>query len=164
MHGQPAMPGEAIISIHPKFAEAILAGNKSVELRRRIPALELNTRLWIYATRPIASIIGSVIVSGVHRATPDAIWMEFSDEAAIAKREFESYFNGTNEAIAIGLKTPSRTSPVHIDVLRSIWEGFHPPQVLYYVKPLFLKNLAEVTTQIPEPNNSFSSPCHGIGA
>jgi predicted transcriptional regulator len=137
------MPGDAIISIRPKFAEAILEGDKSVELRRRIPTLEMGTRLWIYATRPTAAIIGSVVVEKVQKGTPAKIWKIFAKEAAITKSEYELYFDGSHEAIAILLQSATRTSPVHIDVLRDIWEGFHPPQVLHFVPHRKIEKLSK---------------------
>src|SRR4051794_32919901 len=52
--GHVAEETDAIISIHPSYADAILAGEKTIELRRRIPNISQGARLWIYATRPIA--------------------------------------------------------------------------------------------------------------
>ena len=53
---------DAIISIHPDYADAIFAGKKTIELRRRIPEVPSGTRLWIYATRPTGAIIGFVTI------------------------------------------------------------------------------------------------------
>jgi predicted transcriptional regulator len=142
------MPSDAIISIRPKFAEAILAGQKSVELRRRIPSLEIGTRLWIYATRPTAAVIGSVVVEEVHRSSPAKIWKSFAKEAAITKSEYELYFEGSSEAVAILLQDAARTSPVHIDVLRDIWEGFHPPQVLHFVPTRKIETLSKFIASV----------------
>jgi predicted transcriptional regulator len=142
------MFNDAIISIRPRFAEAILTGQKSVELRRRVPDLCIGTRLWIYATRPMAAVIGSVIVSEVHKGTPATIWKDFSAVAAITKFEYESYFDGSSEAVAIELQDAERNNPIHIEVLRNIWEGFHPPQVLHFVAPKKIKKLSKLARHV----------------
>jgi predicted transcriptional regulator len=125
-----AKPGEAIISIRPNFVEAILSGSKTVELRRRIPPLEIGTRLWIYATRPIAAVLGSAIVDAIVRGTPKAVWETYSEQAAIDRDEFDSYFDGAREAIGISLAKVHRISPIDIRQLRQMRAGFHPPQVI----------------------------------
>jgi predicted transcriptional regulator len=122
--------GEAIISIHPKFAEAILAGTKTVELRRRIPPINVGTRLWIYATQPIGAVIGTATVEAIVRATPDVIWEMCVDRAEVSRIEFDRYFSGTSEAIGISLGATQKIEAIEIEKLR-IWRaGFHPPQVM----------------------------------
>ena len=81
---------EAIISIRPIFAEEILRKRKTVELRRRIPATKVGTRLWIYATRPVSSIIGIAKVSNIIRSDPAAIWSLYSALVGINRAEFRS--------------------------------------------------------------------------
>lgn len=140
-----AKPGDVIISIRPNFAEAILSGAKTVELRRRIPPIEIGTRLWIYATRPTAAVVGSAIVNAVIRGTPDSLWDTYSAQAAIKRDDYDRYFDGAKEAIGISLAMIVRVEPVHIAQLRQMREGFHPPQViakLSKVEAIFLKTLS----------------------
>lgn len=121
---------DAIISIHPTYADAILAGKKTIELRRRVPELPSGTRLWIYATRPTGAVIGFVTILNVARAHPTKIWKKHRNGAAIDYVSFKSYFNGAREAVAISLTAEQRVDPITIDQLREIRERFHPPQVL----------------------------------
>lgn len=125
-----AKTNEAIISIRPNFAEAILAGVKTVELRRRIPLVEVGTRLWIYATRPKGAIVGSAIVGGIIKSTPETVWNYCSEQAGISLEDFDRYFDGAKEAIAISLTFVHRVKPIEISQLRIMREGFHPPQVI----------------------------------
>jgi predicted transcriptional regulator len=129
-----AKRGEAIISIKPYFAEAILTGLKTVELRRRIPPLAVGTRLWIYATRPTAAVIGSAIVGSVARGTTASIWRAFSSNAYLSEDDFNAYFEGASEAIAISLLNIQRQRVVGIERLREMRPGFHPPQVIASLK------------------------------
>ena len=121
---------EAIISIKPQFAEAILDGSKTVELRRRIPRLKVGTRLWIYATMPTGAVIGCATVEGIAKGTPEDLWAAFSDRSGVSREIFDQYFSGTEQAIALQLTDIIRARPIQISQLKSIRAGFHPPQVI----------------------------------
>lgn len=121
---------EAIISIHQIYAEAILAGTKVVEFRRKLPEISQGARLWIYATRPIAAIVGFVTVLNIDRASPVTIWRKHRLSAGLDYSAFRTYFDGADEAIAVLLSAPRRISPIQLDKLAKVRRSFHPPQVL----------------------------------
>lgn len=122
---------DAIISIHPHHAYAILDGAKTIELRRRIPPLSVGTRLWIYATRPVGAVIGVATVERIVRDDPAQIWLEFGDQSGIDRADFDSYFDGSNVAIGLLLVDAKRNAEqVAIEQLRCLRHGFHPPQVM----------------------------------
>jgi predicted transcriptional regulator len=125
---------EALISIHPRHAHAILDGVKSIELRRRVPKLSVGARLWIYATRPLGAVIGTATVEQVVRGTPEDIWLRFGHQAGLMRSEYDTYFKGANEAIGLILVDVQRSLKcVGIEDLREIRRGFHPPQVLTWI-------------------------------
>ena len=121
---------DAIISIHPRYADAILNGDKTIELRRRIPRTAIGTRLWIYATRPLGAVVGSAIVSEVLRGSPKEIWKLCKADVSIARKDYDEYFEGAETAIGIVLTNVIRRQPIMIEQLREMKAGFHPPQVL----------------------------------
>jgi predicted transcriptional regulator len=121
---------DAIISIHPNYADAILAGKKTIELRRRIPELPSGTRLWIYATRPTGAVIGVATIQEVARAHPSAIWKKHRDGAGVDHASFKAYFHGTQQGVAILLEAVRHVGPITVHQLREIRDSFHPPQVL----------------------------------
>jgi predicted transcriptional regulator len=121
---------DAIISIHPCYADAILAGEKTIELRRRVPKLTSGSRLWIYATRPMGAVIGVVTIREVAKAAPSTIWRRHRSGAGVDHASFKAYFKGAHEAVAILLTAAERVSPITIEQLRKIRNRFHPPQVL----------------------------------
>lgn len=121
---------EAIISIKPQYAMAILSGEKTVELRRRIPPIEDGSRLWIYATRPTAAIIGSAILRRVVSQAPNELWALCKGNVAIDRSAYDSYFEGASEALGLYLSEVQQITPIHIDQLRNSFDGFHPPQVM----------------------------------
>ncbi len=121
---------EAIISIRPNFAEAILAGEKTVELRRRVPPIGVGTRLWIYATKPVGAVVGSASVKKLVRGTPDEVWEKCGERSGVNREVFDIYFDGAKWAIGLVLVNVHRRRPVPIEKLRLLRAGFHPPQVI----------------------------------
>jgi predicted transcriptional regulator len=130
MDGQVPDASDALISIHPGYANAILDGTKTIELRRRVPELANGTRLWIYATRPTAAVVGVATISDVNRAHPRTIWRKHRDGAGVDHASFMEYFQGAQEGVAILLAAVKGVGPITIEELRKIRDGFHPPQVL----------------------------------
>lgn len=124
---------DAIISIYPAHAHAILEGTKTIELRRRIPALSSGMRLWIYATRPTAAVVGVVTIEDVARARPATIWKQHRQGAGLDHASFKAYFAGTQEAVAILLSAARRVGPISMEQLRQVRDRFHPPQVLTHL-------------------------------
>jgi len=138
---------DAIISIHPYYADAILDGTKTIELRRRIPELANGTRLWIYATRPVAAVVGVVTITNVNRAHPRAIWRKHKNAAGVDHASFKEYFFGAQEAVAILLAAAKRVGPITIEQLREIRDSFHPPQVLVRLTDAEAKALRRLAKQ-----------------
>lgn len=120
----------ALISIRPNYAKSILDGIKKVELRRRVPSIDIGTRLWIYATRPQGEIVGSAIVESIIRGTPEEVWNMFMEDTGVSRSEFDSYFCGTTCALALVLSNVESCRPIGINRLRELFSGFHPPRVM----------------------------------
>ena len=125
-----ACDNNALISVKPNYAKAILSGEKTIELRRRIPAIDPGTRLWIYATRPTGAVVGVATVQRIVKGTPTEIWDQFMERTAVCRCTFEAYFAGTNCALGLVLAEIRSGIPVDIEQLREMREGFHPPRIL----------------------------------
>lgn len=121
---------EGLISIHGVHARRILDGTKTVEVRRRFPALPAGTRLWIYETQPVGAVTGYVTIDSVERSTPTALWRTHGDGTGIDRAAFEAYLEACAEAVAICLSEPCRIIPIAAARLRAMRERFHPPQVV----------------------------------
>ena len=126
---------DVLISIRPNYAEAILSGEKTVELRRRIPAINPGTHLWIYATRPLGAIVGSATVDDIIEGTPAQIWEDYMDRIGVGQCAYKKYFAGTDQALGLLLSDITRLRRIGIEQLREMREGFHPPQVLARLSP-----------------------------
>ncbi len=83
---------DILISIHPHFADSILRGDKTVELRRIFKRDNQETdRLFIYATKPVGAIIGIAKIHSVHRDNAHNIWERYGQSALISEKYFLDY-------------------------------------------------------------------------
>lgn len=119
----------ALLSIHPRHAEAILDGDKTVELRRtRLPADV--SHVVVYATSPIQTVLGWFEVEAVERDRPWRLWEKHGSATGVTRREFRSYFEGASEGTAISVRRVVTLSrPVELADLGSPV----PPQSFRYV-------------------------------
>jgi predicted transcriptional regulator len=131
-----------LISVHPRFATAILEGTKTVELRRQRVAVPEGTPVVLYATSPVMALVGTARVSRVDSATPAAIWRRHRADSGINRDEYDAYMHGASQASALVLKSPQ---PLDRSVpLARLRAGgtFHPPQSYRYItRPLLLELL-----------------------
>ncbi len=125
-----------LLSLKPRFANAILDGTKSVELRRVRPLIRVPTVALLYASSPTMALVGICRVESVKSGSPSRIWSEFGPATGIGRREFREYFSGTGSACALLLSKPIRLpAPVELAELRRWWPDFQPPQSFRYVNP-----------------------------
>lgn len=126
-----------LLSIKPRFAEQILTGDKTVELRRVRPTLEPDELVLLYATSPISAIIGWFTVHAVVTQQLDQLWQTHGPQSSVSHDEFRFYFQGLDEGVAILVeKAFSLENPEVIDLekLRQFYPGFHPPQGFRYIQ------------------------------
>ena len=123
-----------VLSLRPRFAEAILAGVKTVEFRRREPRIVVPTRALLYAASPVRALVGTCVVTSVESAGLVDLWGEHGPRSGLALSEFESYFEGAEVGTALTLAHPQRfRKGVSLQDLRAQPGGFRPPQSFAYV-------------------------------
>lgn len=97
----------AIISLKPKYAEAIFTGEKRCEFRKVRFSREVQY-LIVYATCPIGKLVGWISIEGITMGSPDEIWEQTSEDAGISHEEFLEYYNGSTRAICIQIQDAHR--------------------------------------------------------
>jgi len=117
-----------IFSITPYWAEMILSGRKTVELRRRPPKLAQCVAALIYETRPRMQISALCSVGPVISAAVGTLWARVGEASGLHREGFERYFDGLPTAHAIVLSgVTALKEPVLLQDLRDTI-GFRPPQ------------------------------------
>ena len=98
---------EWLVSIRPKYAQAILAGEKTVEVRRGVSRWQPGDRLWLYATKPVAEVVGATVVAGVRFSESRLeLWEAIGHRTALSAAEFMRYLEGSMRNSAIHLDMP----------------------------------------------------------
>lgn len=109
---------DVLLSLKPKYAEMILSGKKTVELRKRWANKEVD-KVWIYATEPVGKILGYFEEGTVWTASPKDIWAMFEDQCGVSYAEYSKYFEGSKQAVAIEILNPMRIRPPPLWSLKS---------------------------------------------
>ncbi|MEU0242873.1 ASCH domain-containing protein [Streptomyces sp. NPDC006235] len=132
-----------LLSVHPRFATAILAGSKTVEVRRQRVAVPPGTPVLLYATAPTMALVGMARIAAVHVASPKEVWSAHRAQTGITRREYDAYMSGATQASGLTLEAPVPfDEPVSLSALRATGT-FHPPQSYRYMKSDDLRQVAE---------------------
>jgi predicted transcriptional regulator len=121
------MVTDVLMSIRPVYADAIFAGTKTVELRRRRPSFSEGSQVLVYSSAPHRRLQGTFEVGGVLAEEPNALWRRVSKQAGIDKETFDAYFAGCSAAYAIEIKNPKRIEPTRLSI--------RPPQSYLFLRP-----------------------------
>ena len=124
-----------LMSVRPRFAEAILNGTKTVELRRTRVSASLGTRIVLYATAPTMAVVGVVTLEDRDTDRPAIIWRRYRQHLALERHEFDSYLAGTALATALTLSSPQWLEQPHPLAYLRGESVFNPPQSYRYIAP-----------------------------
>lgn len=132
-----------LISVHPQYADLILSGVKTVELRRTRPRITAGGQVLVYASAPRMALVGGFEVDGLIEASPAMLWKQVKTTAGVTKAVFDNYFAGADHAYGILVKRVWSIWPsVPLARLRRSMPGFHPPQSYRYIGPAEVRSLA----------------------
>jgi predicted transcriptional regulator len=139
-----------LISIHPQYVRAILAGSKTVECRKSAIGLAPGDLLYLYATAPVKAILGTARVAELYKGTPAQLWADHQARTCVKKEDFDAYYAHAKSAVLIGL-TDVKTvaTPVPLSTLRELQAKFSPPQTARRLGPMFA-SLSRALTARPE--------------
>lgn len=127
---QAAAGRVALMSIHPRYAWAILEGRKTVEFRKRRLADDV-THVVIYSTVPDRAVVGYFTVEGQETSTPDSLWSRFRDRGVIDENDFFAYYAGRDRATGIRVGAATRLRrPLSLTLDLGV---AHPPQSYQYL-------------------------------
>ena len=96
----------AVFALKPEWADLILSGAKTVEIRRGRMKRMID-RMLIYRTGT-GLIVGEARVKGMHAAPPEIIWRGYGTESRIPKNLFDEYAKGADRLYAYRLENPIR--------------------------------------------------------
>lgn len=127
--GTAATERVAVMAIHPRYANAILEGDKLVEFRKRKLADDITTVL-IYATAPVQKVIGEFSIKKTVIDNPSNIWAAYGDMGIIDEFSFGEYYATSTQAVAFVVDRATRYVKPHA---LSELDTKSVPQSFYYV-------------------------------
>ena len=132
----------AMISIKPQFVSSILDGQKTVEIRRRFLNIPNGSKLWIYSTLPVGTIVAVVTLHETVRDIPAELWTKYSDKIGNTRCQFDSYLNGCELGVALELCDIIRVNPIKLDKIQEIRGIRQMPQVAVRISQTVVSEFA----------------------
>ena len=130
-----------LLSIRPRYAQAILSGTKSAEIRRQRPTVHPGTPVIIYATKPVGALVGTARIANIAEGTPADIWEQHQNCTGVSKAEYDTYLSGAETAYLLFLCQVQRLEPLlTLEQIRSA-ATFQPPQSYRYLSQHMLHSL-----------------------
>lgn len=130
-----------IMSIKPQYAQAIITGEKQIELRKRIPKVGAGDIIVFYESLPIQRVTFYCVVEEIVSMSPKKLWETYSNRLGITKKEYDKYFYQKTIAYGIKLQTPQVFATQK--KIGDISEELLIPQSYRYIPPMELKKILQ---------------------
>jgi predicted transcriptional regulator len=92
-----------ILSIKPIYAQAIMAGTKKVEFRKKIFKKPID-KVFVYSSSPEKKIIGYFTIGEIIEDSPEKLWEKFNEVGGINKEDFFEYYKNSETGFSIEVK------------------------------------------------------------
>ena len=125
-----------LISVKPEFAEKIMNGEKTIELRKSAPRkVNKESHILLYVTSPIKELWGICKINNILKDEPKAFWDNYGYKTGITETQFKQYYKTSRIAFGIELKEIRNFSKYSIELkqLKKAFPNFMPPQTYSYI-------------------------------
>lgn len=103
------MEKEVLLSVKPQYANLLVDGIKTVELRKKFPLdLAKGTKIYIYSSYPEKMVIGECCVENVEQLNIKKLWKIASIRSMISWESFKKYYEGHKSGVAISVNKAKR--------------------------------------------------------
>lgn len=119
-----------LLSVQPKYADAMVEGRKTIEFRKRIFPDSIE-KVYVYSSSPVKRIVGCFDRGRVHMDTPEQLWSKYSGCGCISQDDYETYYQGHSVAYAIEINNFCTFR--HTINPKEIIPGFQAPQSYCYI-------------------------------
>ncbi len=140
------------LSIRPRFTEAIMAGEKTVELRRSRMQATPGSQVLLYSSSPVKAVVATAVLERIDSRGPEELWSRSGAVSAVTKAEFDKYFAGAERAYGLHLhNVTSLPEPISLRELRD-GLGVEPPQSFRYLTRAQVDSLLPRTAASGRPS------------
>lgn len=150
---------DILVSIRPKYVCKIMAGEKTVELRRRFPiSLPKGARAFIYSSSPQQAVVGYALIKEVKRLPIGKLRSTHRSEACVSRIDFDEYFSGLEFGFAVILgKVKALLTPIDLNTLRDCL-GIVPPQSYRYLQADCMRVSLDERIQVSDRYQRYHRP------
>lgn len=122
-----------LLSIKPKYADLIIAGSKTVELRRSWPSSDVGVMI-IYSSAPVQRLTGVALIKEIKECDLKQLWaISESHGGGVTYEELEVYVDKKKQVYGVML---GRVVPAEFLVdPKTLFPDFTPPQGFMYLSP-----------------------------
>jgi predicted transcriptional regulator len=132
-----------LLSVRPRYADAILNGTKTTEIRRQHPVVHPGTLVVIYSTKPVGALVGTARIAEVACGSRAEMWEQHHSRTGITRAEYDAYLDGTFTAHLLLLHRMQRFEPLlTLEQMRAT-TAFQPPQSYRYLNRRMLLSLID---------------------
>lgn len=123
-----------VLSIKPQFANLILTGQKTIELRTKIGKhFKNDNNIIIYISSPIKAIFAIAKIDKIQTLKKNEITEEHLKKICISEQYFNDYMQEKENCYLIEIRHVKKLdTPLHLKDLRKL--GFTAPQSFCYAK------------------------------
>jgi len=116
------------LSIKRVYAEHIISGAKTIELRKRPIGMELGDLILLYETAPDSIIRGGFIADKTVSLPVSKMWTQYSAVMGVEKEFYDSYFDNCKVAYGTLIYQSFCFRGLSLDQIYKLCPGFVPPQ------------------------------------
>lgn len=95
----------ALLSINPKYVNAIASGEKQYEFRKKVFKNKELIKIYIYATSPVKKIVGAFQMGDIIAGHPGLLWNQCQSHSGMGEQEFFRYFGDAEYGFAIEINS-----------------------------------------------------------
>jgi len=116
------------LSIKKIYAERIIAGVKTIELRKRPIGMDLGSLILLYETAPDSIIKGGFIADKTISLPVTEMWEKYHFLMGVEKEFYDSYFDNCEIAYGTMIYQKFAFPGLTLKQLHQFCSGFTPPQ------------------------------------
>ena len=147
------MSSAALISIKPVYANQILVGTKTIELRKSAMGLGPQDVVLVYSSAPEQQLSFWFRIRKVETLPVAEMWRRYEDQLGIGREDYDAYFSGSETATALHVGEVHRLDPVPLAEIQRVVQGFVPPQGMIWLREeigRYEKLLAPLSDPLPK--------------
>jgi predicted transcriptional regulator len=142
----PAEARAVLLAVRPQFADMMMAGTKTIELRKRFPPQPRGTVVFVYASTPVKAVVGTMLLDQVEPCGVDRMWRELVPSIGATKQYIRDYLDERKQVTLLHLRSPRPFSaPILLRDLRTLVR-LEPPQSFRYLGPTAQSDLRRLAS------------------